>query len=271
MNNEQLKQISFISNVLEKNGYFDIQRIAKEILLYSQKEDIQLEGILKEIEKGTPWEYICQRTEFYGNIFKVSKDTLIPRIETEQLVDIVKEKILETSPTLVIDIGTGTGCIILSLAKEFKGSDIRFLGTDISKKALEIAKKNMNSLSSLSLISKNTSFQLSNLLENIPTNEKYCIVANLPYIPTNQYLELDKSVKDYEPQIALDGGENGLEIYEKLFKQILEKEKPLFLAIEFEPSTREELEKIVKEYFQDTKYVFKKDFREKERFLVIEF
>jgi release factor glutamine methyltransferase len=270
MSNDDLKQISTIRNTLSKTGYSDIQRISNEILQYSNTNHIPLQDILYQIKKGKPWEYIHGEVEFCGNTFKVSKDTLIPRIETEELVDITKKEINKFSPTLVIDIGTGSGCILLSLAKSFEKSDIKFLGTDISKKALKIAKENKNTFNI-----KNVSFKISNLLEKvrvINTNkEKYGIVANLPYIPTKQYKQLDPSVKDYEPRIALDGGANGLELYNQLFEQILKREKPLFLTMEFEPSTKKDLERMLKEYFPKSKCIFKKDFREKERFVVITF
>ena len=270
MNNDDLKQISIIRNTLEKAGYLDIQRISNEILQYSNTNNIPLEEILDQIKKGKPWEYICEEVEFCGNTFKVSQNTLIPRIETEELVNITKEEINKLSPTLVIDIGTGSGCILLSLAKSFEKSDIKFIGTDISKKALKIAKENKDILNI-----KNVSFEISNLLEKVKTidtnKEKYGIVTNLPYIPTEQYKQLDPSVKKYEPRIALDGGINGLDLYNNLFEQISKREKPIFLTIEFEPDTKKDLEKMLKEYFPRSKYIFKKDFREKERFVVITF
>ena len=267
MSNDDLKQIYTIRETLKEAQYPDIQRISNEILQYSRTKNIPLNDILSEIQEGKPWEYIHGKVEFYGNTLKVSKDTLIPRIETEKLVNIAKEEINKSSPTLVIDIGTGSGCILLSLAKYFQNSSIKFLGTDISKKGLEIAKENKRNLKL-----KNTSFEISNLLEKIPTEkEKYCIVTNLPYIPSKQYLELDPSVKDYEPRIALDGGENGLELYNELFKQISKREKPVFLTMEFEPSTKKDLERILKRYFPDSKYLFKKDFRDRDRFVIVTF
>jgi len=270
MSNEDLKKIYILRGILKEKEYSDIQRISNEILQYSKTKNIPLKDILIEIKKDKPWEYIRNEVEFCGNTFKISQDTLIPRIETEELVDIAKEEINKFSPTLVIDIGTGSGCILLSLAKYFKTSNIKFLGTDISRKAIKIAKKNK-----ILLNIKNVSFEILDLLEKVSTidtnKEKYCIVTNLPYIPTKQYQNLDLSVKKYEPRIALDGGENGLDLYSELFKQISQREKPLSLTMEFEPSTKKDLTKILKDYFPKSRYIFKKDFREKERFLVINF
>jgi release factor glutamine methyltransferase len=264
MNNTDLKKIYLIRQILEDSGYFDIERISNEIYEYSDKNNTPLEDILGDIKKGKPWEYIKGEAEFYKNIFKITEDTLIPRVETEDLVGITKEEIKKYSPSLVIDTGTGSGCIILSLAKYFCNTDTRFIGTDISRKALNIAKENRKLLKL-----KNVSFKRTNLLKDINPKEKYCIVANLPYIPTDMYLNLDKSVKDYEPEIALNGGEDGLRIYEELFKQIQKKKnKPEFMVLEFEPSTKKSLERILNIYFKDSEYIFKKDFRDKERFLV---
>lgn len=267
MNNSDLKKIYSIRKVLENSGYLDIERISNEIYTYSIDKHIPLEGILKGIKSGKPWEYICGEVEFYGNIFKISKHTLIPRIETEDLVNISIKEIKKYSPTLVIDIGAGSGCIVLSLAKQFRYENIKFLGTDISQKALEVAKENEKRLKL-----NNTTFKKEYLLKTFSPKKRYCIVANLPYIPTEKYLKLDKSVKNYEPRIALDGGENGLLLYEELFKQISEmKNKPLFITIEFDPNTKEGLLQILKIFFPGKKYSFKKDFRGKERFLIISF
>lgn len=267
MNNQDLKKIYLIREVLKDSGYFDIERISNEIYQYSNERHIPLEDIFSQIRLNKPWEYIKGEVEFYGNIFKINQNTLIPRIETEELVDITKEEIKKYSPSLVIDLGTGSGCILLSLARDFKDTDMKFLGIDISKKTLKVAKKNSRHLKL-----KNISFKKGNLLKDINIKDTYCIVANLPYIPTEKYLKLDMSVKDYEPRMALEGGEDGLKLYENLFKQISQKEnKPVFLAIEFEPSTKWNLENIIKEYFSKTEYTFKKDFREKERFLIIYF
>jgi release factor glutamine methyltransferase len=265
MNNEDLKKIYSIQKILEKNGYKDIQRISKEVVTYSTKNNIPLDKIFKAIQTGKPWEHIQGFTEFCNYNFKVTKDTLIPRIETEELVNITKEEIDKLHPTLVIDVGTGTGCIAIALAKIFEDSNIKFLATDISKKALKVAKYNARNLKA-----KNISFKKNNLIKDISPKEKFCIVTNLPYIPTVQYESLDTSVKNFEPKLALEGGENGLDLYEELFKQVSYLEnKPLFISLEFEPSTKKDLKKLVERYFEDSNYTFKKDCFNKERFVVI--
>ncbi len=264
MNNPDLKKIYLIQQVLRDSGYFDIDRISNDIYEYSNKRNVPLKGILKDIKTGKPWEYIKKETEFCGNTFKINENILIPRIETEELVEMAKIEIIQHSPALVVDIGTGSGCIILSLADYFKDTDILFLGTDISKEAINTAKINKRNLKL-----KNIHFKNTDLLKGVNTTNRYCIIANLPYIPTDIYLKLEKSVKDYEPRLALDGGEDGLRIYENLFKQISDrKKKPLFLMVEFEPSTKRNFIKLLNKYFPNQRYVFKKDFRSQERFLI---
>ena len=276
-----LKKLFQIQKTLEKVGYFDISRVANEIYSYSEENDIEIEDILKRIEKDEPWEYIRGYAEFRGINFLVTKDTLIPRIETEQIVDIALDLIEKKNIpySKIIDIGTGTGCIIISLYKELKknkeeieekeknrGKDkeYTFLATDSSSKALDIAKENAkrNSI-------KNISFVKKNLISIEDLENNSLILANLPYIPTNQYMELDKSVKDFEPKKALDGGQDGLKYYKELLTIIQKTQKKnIDLIVEIEPSTLTDLKKLVPE---NTSLKIIKDFREKNRFLLLHF
>lgn len=275
-----LKKLFQIQKTLEKAGYFDISRVANEIYSYPEENDIEIEDILKRIEKDEPWEYIRGYAEFRGINFLVTKDTLIPRIETEQIVDIALDLIEKKNIpySKIIDIGTGTGCIIISLYKELKADkeeieekekrnqdeEYTFLATDSSSKALDIAKENAkrNSI-------KNISFVKKNLISIEDLENNSLILANLPYIPTNQYMELDKSVKDFEPKKALDGGQDGLKYYKELLTIIQKTQKKnIDLIVEIEPSTLTDLKKLVPE---NTSLKIIKDFREKNRFLLLHF
>ena len=276
-----LKKLFQIQKTLEKAGYFDISRVANEIYSYPEENDIEIEDILKRIEKDEPWEYIRGYAEFRGINFLVTKDTLIPRIETEQIVDIALDLIEKKNIpySKIIDIGTGTGCIIISLYKELKknkeeieekeknrGKDkeYTFLATDSSSKALDIAKENAkrNSI-------KNISFVKKNLIDNKDLENNSLILANLPYIPTNMYMKLDRSVKDFEPKKALDGGKDGLKYYKELLTIIQKTQKKnIDLIVEIEPSTLTDLKKLVPE---NTSLKIIKDFREKNRFLLLHF
>lgn len=162
--------------------------------------------------------------EFCKLKFKVSPDVLIPRPETELLVDEVVRTARSLLPTLnyqltVIDLGTGSGCIAISLARKIPA--VKIIAADISPKALKVAKQNAR----FHQVEEKITFLESDLLQNlIIANAKYSIVvANLPYIPSARIPYLDSSVKDYEPHLALDGGKDGFDLYRKLFDQMKEK------------------------------------------------
>lgn len=267
-NQKYLKQIFSIQEVLKKNGYFDTQRIAREIIDYCEENDISPTRVLKRIERNEPWEYIRGKVEFKGLEFFVNKNTLIPRVETEQLVDIAIDFLEKNNDVkTVLDVGTGSGCIIIFLTQNLcKKNNITFLANDINSESLAIAKKN----GVLHKVNKKVSFVKGNLLEEIEIDSPFLITANLPYIPTHMYYELEKSVVDFEPRVALDGGKDGLKYYKQLLKQIktkgLDKKKGALL-IEIEPSTLEDIKKLL----ADKDYEIIKDYRGLNRFVLIHF
>ncbi|HQC39246.1 MAG TPA: HemK/PrmC family methyltransferase [Candidatus Dojkabacteria bacterium] len=260
-----LKTLFYIQEVLKESGYYDISRISKEIFDFSQVESVELELILDRIRQQEPWEYIRGYAYFRGERYIVNRNTLIPRIETEQLVDIAISLIKENSYSKVFDIGTGTGCIIISLAKEIDNREnrISFIATDISTHALDIAKQNASNLKV-----KNINFKSENLINKFWLSNESLIIANLPYIPSKMYQELQPSVKDYEPKIALEGGRDGLSYYKKLFSIIEKSEKEVDLLIEIEPTTLSAFKKILEN--KQIKKIYK-DYRGKKRFLLIHF
>lgn len=169
----------------------------------------------------SPVEYLTNHVDFCGLDFYVNKHVLIPRIETEELVAMAvkyAQKIYKkTNQKLnIIDIGTGSGAIPICVSKKLLELKIpfEFLATEISKPALDVAKKNTESLVPKAPIK----FKKNNLLDNI--EQKFdLIIANLPYIPKERIEFLDQSVKDFEPHIALDGGNSGLTLIHKMIKQ----------------------------------------------------
>ncbi|MCL5784580.1 MAG: peptide chain release factor N(5)-glutamine methyltransferase [Patescibacteria group bacterium] len=217
-----------------------------------------------------PSQYIKGWVEFYKLKFKVTPDVLIPRPETELLVDEVLKSIkgIKEKAILVIDVGTGAGNIAISIAKNT--SQVKIIATDISPSALKAAKDN----SRLHGVTKRIKFGQSNLLENLLIlNTKYeilIIVANLPYIPTPRIPYLDSSVKDFEPHVALDGGEDGFELYRKLFQQIKNKGlKPNLIIGEID-YTHGELAAIeAQKYFPKAEIEVKKDLAHLQRILAI--
>lgn len=171
-----------------------------------------------------PVEYVTGKAEFYGQVFDVDQNVLIPRVETEELVDLVlktaREKYAKGQELVVADIGTGSGAIGLSLGLvllKIRPKSTFYL-SDFSRAAVEIARKNCQKL----IESKDQSqfhFLTSDLLLDYPPVKFDLIVANLPYIPSERVDYLDPSVKDFEPHLALKGGPEGLSLIFRLLKQ----------------------------------------------------
>ena len=163
---------------------------------------------LKRRSKNEPIAYILEEKEFWSKKFKVSKDTLIPRPETELLVDKLL-KIYRGKKISILDIGTGSGCIIISLISELNKS----IGTgiDISKKAILIAKKNATKHN----LSNRIKF-LNKSFENLVDKRYDLIVSNPPYIERKDIKNLSDDIKKFEPRMALDGGNDGLDLIKKV-------------------------------------------------------
>lgn len=197
--------------LLEKNGW------TKTDLLMNFKKQMPLaeyNAYKTDLEKVTlhiPVQYLIGSTEFYGRRFKVNEHTLIPRPETEELVELIlKDNYQENLE--VVDIGTGTGIIALSLSLE--NPTWKVTGLDISKEALKIATKNNQALEG------QVHFLESDVLSKFPKNKKIDIlVSNPPYISYDEWEEMDESVREYEPKQALFAENNGLAIYEKIAKE----------------------------------------------------
>ena len=135
MNND-LALLYKIQSVLKDSGYHDITRISQEILTYIRSNKILPEEIFNRLLSNEPWEYISGEAEFRGYKLHVNSNVLIPRVETEQIVDIAKENLKGIKN--IVDIGTGSGCIAISLAKELN-NNISIYAIDISKNALDLS------------------------------------------------------------------------------------------------------------------------------------
>lgn len=211
-----------------------------------------------------PSQYIKGRVEFYKLKFKVTPDTLIPRPETELLVDEVLNycSLYPETYNLILDLGTGSGNIAISIAKN---SRAKIFATDISSKALKVAGQNAK----LHGVEKRIFFLKSDLLSNIKSPPDI-IVTNLPYIPSGRIPYLDPSVSDFEPLIALDGGEDGFELYRKLFKQIKEKNLiPKLIVGEIDYTHGELAVNEALKYFPEAQVEVKTDLAQKQRILKI--
>ena len=167
---------------------------AKELSGSTTDYQSEYSSLLTRRVNHEPLQYIEEYVPFYSISLKVDERCLIPRPETEYLVQIIKDNI--ESPKKVLDVGTGSGCIALMMKSIFPNSEVT--GIDISEDAIELANEN-SKLNSLEV-----SFFQSNLLENVKETDHDLIVANLPYIPTENLNELDREVIDYEPLTALN-------------------------------------------------------------------
>ncbi len=179
---------------------------------------------------GEPLQYIEEYIPFYSIQINVDQRCLIPRPETEFLIELIKNK--SDNPKKILDVGTGTGCIALMLKKLYPESTVD--ACDISLEALDLAKEN-SEINNLEI----NLFQ-SNLLSDIEEVDYDVIVANLPYIPTETLSSLESEVVDYEPLVALDGGVDGLLYINRLIKEIEEKNitnLTLFLEVDTSHAT----------------------------------
>lgn len=264
--NSNLSAIYRINQYLASIEYPDSYRITREIVEYlATHQNISEETILKRLGEGYPWEYIQGYSLFCNHKFKVTQDTLLPRMETEQMVYDCVELIKKNDIENIIDVGTGSGCIIISIASILGNTPYSFFATDISQKALEIARSNEKAI----LKSNKIKWKENNLIEEIvDITPDTIVIANLPYIPTEQYKKLDKSVLKYEPKLALDGGVNGLMYYEQLFKQLLSKKTlPEIIYIETESSIFDNTKQLIRKYFPNVNIQEVLDCFDRKRFL----
>ena len=187
---------------------------------------------LSRIEKRKmhiPLQYIINKQNFYGLDFYVDESVLIPRYDTENIVDRIVKDCKENKCLSVLDLCTGSGCIAVSLKKN--GFE-KVYASDISDKALAVAKHNAK-LNNADII-----FLQSDLYENFPKEIRFdIIVSNPPYISTDKIAELETQVKDFEPKLALDGGKDGLDFYKKILKlskDFINKSGRLYLEIGYD-------------------------------------
>ncbi len=160
--------------------------------------------------RGEPVQYIKGWTEFYSLPLRVSPDVLIPRPETEILVEGLLARLDDLPIGPICDIGTGSGAVVISLAHHLQGR--RFAATDISRKALQVAKKNAASLD----VQDRIDWLCGSLFAPVGDMRFAAVVSNPPYIRSDQVSTLSKEVRQNEPRIALDGGEDGLQLIREI-------------------------------------------------------
>ena len=166
-----------------------------------------------------PLQHIIGDTSFRGFIIKCDRRALVPRPETEMLVDMAKERLKGIETPLIVEVGTGTGAISIACAKEVAGAKV--LATDISEDALSLARENAdaNELGA-NAEGSNLTFAQGDLLDAVKVDQKIdCLIANLPYIPDGEKGKLQPEVDKFDPALALYGGPDGLDLVRKLLQQ----------------------------------------------------
>ncbi len=177
-------------------------------------DDSQIRNILKRRLAGEPLSRIAGEREFYGRSFALGADTLDPRPDTETLIDAAL-KAHTTPPKTILDLGTGSGCILLTLLAQWP--EARGVGVDLAGGALDIARANAQCHN----LSDRTTFVQSNWWESLEDSVKFdLIVSNPPYIPNQDIANLDIEVKNHDPILALDGGNDGMDAYKIIFSQL---------------------------------------------------
>ena len=244
-----------------------------DIDLYMEKDRQADERVIKKFEDGVkrlvnnePLNYVLGYSYFYGYKMIVNKDVLIPRFETEELVGLIlsfiDEHYKDKKRIKLADIGTGSGAIAIALKKEEEKLDV--LASDISSEAIEVARQN----------AKNNDAEIEFLVGSMldPLVEKGIkldvLVSNPPYIKKSEVLE--PSVKDYEPHVALFGGDDGLKFYRMIFDKadkVMNKKGMLFFEMGYDQ--KEALTDLARQYFKNAEIKVFKDINKKDRMLSI--
>jgi len=236
-----------------------LNKTREELLINLNKkiEPKKINDFYKLVDRRSlkePIAYILEKKEFWSKNFLVNKNTLIPRPETELMVEKIV-KIFKTKDIFILDIGTGTGCILLSILGELKNS--KGIGIDISSKAIKIANEN----SKKHKLTQRTKFYRRSLSE-IYQNKFDLIVSNPPYIMRKDIKNLNEDIKKFEPKLALDGGNDGLDV----IKKVIYKSKSILkikgmLALEIGNEQFKKVSEILKRNKFKTRYLVK-DYRE---------
>ena len=242
-------------NALELYSMLDYVVDSEKVELYKKE--------VEAVEKGKPLQYVIGNVNFYGEKFIVNENVLIPRFETEELVDYTARFTFELfhEPVDIIDLGCGSGVIGLTLEKRFPTASVDLV--DISSDALKVAEQNRDNLG------LHANLIHSDMWKNIPANKKYdVVVSNPPYIKTNE--EIEDIVKNNEPHLALYAGDDGLDCYRKIFEGIKSHLKDKFLiTLEIGYTQAEDIKEIVNTYLDNVNIYVRKDMSKKDRYIII--
>ncbi|OGH85000.1 MAG: protein-(glutamine-N5) methyltransferase, release factor-specific [Candidatus Magasanikbacteria bacterium RIFOXYC12_FULL_33_11] len=260
-----------LAHVIKKSRDFLFANPEFEISFWKK---IKFENLVRQRQKNIPVAYLVGHKEFFGLDFFVNKNVLVPRPDTELMVENALQQINTSTleHILLIDVGTGSGCIPISIIKTLKHKNIKTIAVDVSSKALNVAKKNAKKHN------VEIEFLYGNLLEPIlqnselrTKNNELIITANLPYI-TEQQFKQEPSIQ-HEPKLALVADNDGLALYEELLQQIKQitntynlKPKTYF---ETDPSQTEKIKILIKKYLPESNIEVKKDLAGLDRLVII--
>ena len=264
-----------LSSVLRKKREYLLAR-PRDAITASQSQKYQ--ALISRRIKGEPAAYLTHHKEFYGLDFYVNKNTLIPRPESELIIEEVKK--LTASP-IIIDVGTGSGCLAITLAHSIPQATV--YAADLSPKALAVARRNAR------LHKVKIKFLQGNLLSPLPYRvwrlpSKKIIIANLPYLSEKYRKDIRDTSLKYEPRKALWGGKDGLKYYRQLFQQIQirirnptyalrasagRQESGIRIFVEINPEQVNKIERMIKQYLPCAEIKIKKDLAGLDRIVII--
>ncbi|MEP7162534.1 MAG: peptide chain release factor N(5)-glutamine methyltransferase [Candidatus Moraniibacteriota bacterium] len=249
---ERLDTELLLAFVLGKERSFVLAHPEKKL---SDRQDKRLGALIARRKIHEPLAYILGEKEFFGKTFSVNRFTLIPRPETEHLVEKAIEEIKKVlvskkkQKIAIIDVGTGSGAIIVSIAEELvqQPQPLSFFASDISERALKVARKNSERHGL-----KNVFFAkgdlLKPLIEKLTDFDTLFLLANLPYLSEKLYASTPPDVRNFEPVSALLSGKDGLDHYRKLFTQIslLKRPREVSFFLEISPEQEKMLSKAIR-------------------------
>ena len=220
-----------MSNVIKKDRNYILMNLNKTL---SKKNLENFNQLVKQREKGKPIAYLTGKKDFWKYEFEVSQDTLIPRPDSELIVEYILKYTKNRSKLNILDIGVGSGCLLLSVLKE--RNNFYGVGIDINQKCINICKKNALNLN----ISNRTKFFKSDI-DKFNCGKYDLIVSNPPYINKLDLQYLEKDVLDFEPKIALDGGLDGISVIRKVINKssdLIKNNGKFFLEIAFDQKNK---------------------------------
>jgi release factor glutamine methyltransferase len=231
--------------------------------LLDAEQRAHFESLVSRARQQEPVPYLTGSAPFYGREFAVTPDVLIPRPETELLVEAALQWARPRPDACIVDVGTGSGCIAVTLARQLENATV--IATDVSPAALDIARRN----AARHGVAPRIHFREGSLLDPVPETPDL-LVSNLPYIGDDEWTELDGGVKWYEPAVALRGGPTGLELVGRLLQQArlrLRRGGALFLEIGWRQGTA--AQQLAREQFPQAQIELLKDYAGHDRILVV--